>query len=93
LPLQPPATLSCANLTSTLRFLYTLIKEDVYIHQPLGFIDGTSKVCHLTRCLYGLKSLLASSTCCSVHGSSTTGDNNASPTRASTSSAPVTCSP
>jgi hypothetical protein len=64
----------------------------VYIRQPLGFSDGTSKVCHLKRCLYGL-SPLASSTCCSVHGSSTTGGNNASPTRASKSSAPVTCSP
>jgi hypothetical protein len=36
-------------------FLYAPIKEDVYIRQPLGFSDGTSKVCHLKRCLYGLK--------------------------------------
>jgi hypothetical protein len=36
-------------------FLYAPTKEDVYIHQPLGFSDGTSKVCHLKRCLYGLK--------------------------------------
>jgi hypothetical protein len=36
-------------------FLYTPSKEDVYIRQPLGFADGTSKVCHLKRCLYGLK--------------------------------------
>jgi hypothetical protein len=36
-------------------FLYTPIKEDMYIRQPLGFSDGTSKVCHLKRCLYGLK--------------------------------------
>jgi hypothetical protein len=36
-------------------FLYALIKEDVYIRQLLGFSDGTSKVCHLKRCLYGLK--------------------------------------
>jgi hypothetical protein len=35
--------------------LYAPIKEDVYIRQPLGFYDGTSKVCHLKRCLYGLK--------------------------------------
>jgi hypothetical protein len=27
----------------------------VYIRQPLGFNDGTSKVCHLKRCRYGLK--------------------------------------
>jgi hypothetical protein len=36
-------------------FLYAPIKEDVYIPQPLGFTYGTSKVCHLKRCLYGLK--------------------------------------
>jgi hypothetical protein len=36
-------------------FLYAPIKEGVYIRQPLGFNDGTSKVCHLRRCLYGLK--------------------------------------
>jgi hypothetical protein len=36
-------------------FLYAPIKEDAYIHQPLGFADGMSKVCHLKRCLYGLK--------------------------------------
>jgi hypothetical protein len=40
-------------LTST--FLYAPIKKDVYIRQPLGLSDGTSKVCHLKRCLYGLK--------------------------------------
>jgi hypothetical protein len=32
-------------------FLYAPTKEDVYIRQPLGFTDGTSKVCHLKRCL------------------------------------------
>jgi hypothetical protein len=44
-------------LASTLHFsnLYAPIKEDVYIRLPLGFTDGTSKVCHLRRCLYGLK--------------------------------------
>jgi hypothetical protein len=36
-------------------FLYAPIKEDAYIRQPLGFDDGTSNVCHLRRCLYGLK--------------------------------------
>jgi hypothetical protein len=36
-------------------FLYAPIKEDVCIRQPLGFSYGTSKVCHLKRCLYGLK--------------------------------------
>jgi hypothetical protein len=36
-------------------FLYTPLKEDVYIRQPFGFFDGTSKVCHLKHCLSGLK--------------------------------------
>jgi hypothetical protein len=36
-------------------FLYAPIKEDVYIRRPLGFTDGSAKVCHLGRCLYGLK--------------------------------------
>jgi hypothetical protein len=36
-------------------FLYAPIKEDVYNRQLLGFADGTSKVCHLKRCLSGLK--------------------------------------
>jgi hypothetical protein len=35
-------------------FLYAPINEDVYIRQPLGFSDCTMKVCHVTRCLYGL---------------------------------------
>jgi hypothetical protein len=36
-------------------FMYAPIKEDVYIRQPLGSDDGLSNVCHLRRCLYGLK--------------------------------------
>jgi hypothetical protein len=35
-------------------FLYTPIKEDVYIRQPFGFSYGTSYMCHLKRCLNGL---------------------------------------
>jgi hypothetical protein len=34
-------------------FIYAPIKEDVYIRQPLGFSDCTSKVCHLKRFPYG----------------------------------------
>jgi hypothetical protein len=45
----------CHKLDTDTAFLYAPIKEDVYIRQPLGFSDGTSKVCHLQRCLYGLK--------------------------------------
>jgi hypothetical protein len=36
-------------------FMYAPIKEDVYIRQPLGLDEGTANVCHLRRCLYGLK--------------------------------------
>jgi hypothetical protein len=36
-------------------FLYAHTKEDVYIRQPLGFADGSSKMCHLKRCLDDLK--------------------------------------
>jgi hypothetical protein len=36
-------------------FLYAPIKESVYIKLPLGFDDGTSNVCHMRRCLYGVK--------------------------------------
>jgi hypothetical protein len=36
-------------------FLYVHLKEVVYIRLPLGFADGSPEVCHLKRCLYGLK--------------------------------------
>jgi hypothetical protein len=36
-------------------FMYAPIKEDIYIRQPFGLDDGTSNMCHLRRCLYGLK--------------------------------------
>jgi hypothetical protein len=36
-------------------FLFALFKNDVYIRKTLGFADGSAKVCHLKRCLYGLK--------------------------------------
>jgi hypothetical protein len=47
--------LELCQLDIDIAFLYAPIKEDVYIHQPLGFNDGTSKVCHLKRCLCGLE--------------------------------------
>jgi hypothetical protein len=47
--------LELCQLNIDTAFLYAPIKEDVYIRQPLGFVDGTSKVFHLKRCLYGLK--------------------------------------
>jgi hypothetical protein len=33
-------------------FLYALIKEDVYMRQPLGFVDGVVTAYHRKRCLY-----------------------------------------
>jgi hypothetical protein len=36
-------------------FLYAPIKENIFIRHPLSFSDGTSKVCLLQRCLYGLR--------------------------------------
>lgn len=36
-------------------FLYGDLKEDVYMRQPIGYEDGTNKVCKLKRSLYGLK--------------------------------------
>jgi hypothetical protein len=47
-------------------FLYAPIKEDVYVRQPLGFTDGTSKVCRLKRAyadLNDIVSCVAQSTC------------------------------
>jgi hypothetical protein len=47
--------LTLCQLDIDTAFLYAPVKEDVYIRQPLGFADDTSKVCHLKRCLYGFK--------------------------------------
>ena len=40
-----------------LRFLHGVLKEDVYMSQPLGFVTlgQEGKVCHLLKSLYGLK--------------------------------------
>jgi hypothetical protein len=43
--------LELCQLDINTAFLYAPIREDVYIRQPLGFTDGTSKVCHLKICL------------------------------------------
>jgi hypothetical protein len=47
--------LELCQLDIEIAFLYAPIQEDVYIRQPLGFSDGTSEMCHLKRCLYGLQ--------------------------------------
>jgi hypothetical protein len=49
------AYLELCQLDIATAFFYAPIKEDVYIREPLGFSDGTSKVCNLECCLYGLK--------------------------------------
>lgn len=36
-------------------FLYGKVNEELYMHQPEGFEDGSSRVCKLVKSLYGLK--------------------------------------
>ena len=36
-------------------FLYGNLEEEIYMHQPKGFEDGTKYVCKLQKGLYGLK--------------------------------------
>jgi hypothetical protein len=74
-------------------FFYAPLKRNVYIRQPLGFGDDTSKVCHLKRCLYGLKQSPREFNMLLRAWLVDHGGNNASLTRASTSSAPVMYSP
>ena len=36
-------------------FLHSYITEVIYMRQPQGFDDGSGRVCHLVRSLYGLR--------------------------------------
>jgi hypothetical protein len=55
LAISAAMNLELCKLDIDIAFLYAPINEDVYIRQPLGFTDGSAKICHLKRCLYGLK--------------------------------------
>jgi hypothetical protein len=39
----------------TTAFLYGFVDKEIYMRQPPGHYDGTSRVCRLVRSLYGLK--------------------------------------
>lgn len=39
-------------------FLYGDVNEEIYMKQPIGYSDGTNRVCRLQRSLYGLKQAL-----------------------------------
>ena len=36
-------------------FLYGELEDEIYMHQPEGYDDGSGKVCKLTKSLYDLK--------------------------------------
>lgn len=36
-------------------FLYGTLQEEVYMHQPEGYDDGSGRVCRLKKSLYGSK--------------------------------------
>lgn len=40
-------------------FLNGDLSEVIYMKQPVGFKDGTSRICRLKRSLYGLKQEVA----------------------------------
>ena len=51
-------------------FLHGVLEEEVYTHQPPGYVDKSHRnfVCELDKVIYGLKqplSLLAHVSCCS----------------------------
>jgi hypothetical protein len=36
-------------------FLYGLVKEDIYVQQPISLGDNSGRVCKLNKALYSLK--------------------------------------
>jgi hypothetical protein len=47
--------LQMAQLDVSTAFLYADVDKEIYMHQPLGFDDGSGRVLKLRRGLYGLK--------------------------------------
>jgi hypothetical protein len=45
----------CQQMDHDTTFVFAPIKKDGYIHQLFGVAEGTLKVCHLMRFLFGLK--------------------------------------
>jgi hypothetical protein len=43
------------QLDVTTAFLHPLIDAEIFVQQPVGFEDGTGRVCRLKKALYGLK--------------------------------------
>ena len=55
LALVPIKKLKIQQLDVKGAYLSGILKETVYMKQPEGFEDGTNRVCHLIKTLYGLK--------------------------------------
>ena len=51
----PQMNLKIQQLNIKGAYLNSILKENIYMKQPKGYTDGTDKVCHLIKTLYGLK--------------------------------------
>lgn len=49
------ANLRVTQLDAVTAFLNGQLNEEIYMHQPVHFEDGTTKYCKLHKCIYGLK--------------------------------------
>ena len=55
LALVPVKRLKIQQMDIKGAYLNGILKENIYMEQPEGFNDGTGKICHLIKTLYGLK--------------------------------------
>lgn len=55
LALSVEENLHLSQLDVETAFLHGDLEEDIYMHQPEGYNDGSSRVCKLVKSLYGLK--------------------------------------